>query len=716
MKVNLLLSLLACLTTVFALDAQTNQLEVKALNYADLSVVEQWNKLELGVKLPNQVLVRVNNFLKEANVAQSEKVNPFLEWELDIEAQMTHIETGTVKKIPAFYYREYERDLAANSWTDVGTIYPMRIRFAPPLPGKWKCTVSISVKGKPVEDHPTLDFLVIASSNKGFVTMHPNKRNFQLDGKMIYPVGLNFPSPTKGVNNYHTGKRAGEPDVFSPKETFKVTKLSDWLNYHNDIQAYSKKGGKFIRTLQSGWSSLIEFEKKGNYYDRQPYAWEQDRLLEFCEQNGVYIHFDLMQQEPFMNYGNYSLFDWDFTHYNGDKSYFTQDIFPQYCYADGKNKQPHEALSSPEDLRYHEQRTRYYIARYGYSTSIYLFELLSEPWHIDEFSGFEEPSVVDNELGQTIRKAVQTYHEDLAAYIKHTLGHTNQLVGIDIYSAKFYQGETFLDQSIYHPDIDVISFNPYASAPDKLVIAKSADNNAVLDNENSMARMALTLSQKCGKPVMIAEGGAGDGVDDCSAFAQQYVDMMTFGFTGLAGYNSWVGWNYGQEVTWSSLVGAQQFMNNTATTTLSNGNGLWIQGRQADRHMSKDPKKGKELQYYISQDQHSVVGYVKNRSFNFYTKRTADACAGAKFEVPFNELTDMVWSNGNKPLYVEGLDKSKSYQVTWYDYQTGKPITTMCQKAKRGRLKIQFPDLTVTTGKPERPVLWFSMTQADCVQ
>src|SRR3989338_4133427 len=220
-----------CLMTV-TVSAQTNSTEAKLLNYTDFTQVKQFNKLEVGVKLPNHILVRVNNFLTKANVAQSEKINPFLQWELDVEATMTHPETGTVKVIPGFYYREYERDTKSNSWKDVGTQFPMRIRFSPPLPGYWTCEITVKVKEALLQELSDLRFTVVQSDN-----------------------------------NYHTAA-AGQPDNFSPKETHKVTKLSEWMTYHKDIEAYNNQGGKFIRVLQSGWSSLLEFEEKGNYFDR----------------------------------------------------------------------------------------------------------------------------------------------------------------------------------------------------------------------------------------------------------------------------------------------------------------------------------------------------------------------------------------------------------------------------------------------------------------
>jgi len=300
--------------------------------------------------------------------------------------------------------------------------------------------------------------------------------------------------------------------------------------------------------------------------------------------------------------------------------------------------------------------------------------------------------------------------------MKKTL-QTPHLVGIDIYSAKFYEGETFLDQSIYCPDIDVVSFNPYAAAPDKLVIAKSGDNNVVEPGENSMYRMVSTLQAKSGKPVMIAEGGGGDGVDDCSDFSQQYTDMMSFGFTGLAGYNSWLGAFEGHEKLLPPMIAAETFMNSEAVRhTLDAGQGNWVQGRQAAKQFRKHSRKVKELQYYLSEDAQRAVGYVKNRSFNAYTKRSLPACETVTFSTapPFDTLTDVSWSDGGTVLCLEGLTRGKTYTISWFDYKTGKPILSQCQKARGGKMKLHFPDLTVTPGKPERPVLWFTMVQEDC--
>ena len=703
MKSLLTLCVLICCSFSFA---QSGEMSARFINYPDGQNVPRFQKLEVGVKLPAALQLKVDNYLKERPVNESEKINPFLEWELDVEAVFTHEVSGTVKKVDGFFYREYQRNIMRNLWKEVGTEEPMRIRFSPPVAGNWTCTVTMSVKGQPLEGAETLAFTVTDSDSKGYISVHENERNLQLNGELIYPVGANFPAPMRGVNNYHG-------QSYKANETHKVSELKNWIVYRNDIEHYNSLGGKYIRTLQNGWGSLLEFEKKGNYYDRQPYAWEQDRLLEYCEQNGIYVLFDLMQQEPFMKYGNYFLSDWDWSHYNKDQSYDEEDTFPAYCYADGKNKEPYEAFMYEEDMRYHEQRTRYYIARYGYSTSISMFELLSEPWHLNQFWEEQEPFLADTPLGDSVRKAVLTYHTRMAAYIKKDLGHTEHLVSVDLLP-DFYMDEKYIDQSIYSPDIDVICINAYAQVPDKLIIAKAGDNNMVLPNENSMYRNVTIAQQKVRKPVFISEGGMG-GNDDCSAYVQQNIDMATFGFTGVAGYNSWVGSFDNQQQYLAPIALAQKFMNDAVTrAVLEAQNGSWVQGRQAEKRFGKDKKKAKELQYYLAGDGSGACGYVRNRTSNFHSARTSEGCFNASIaeSPPLDTLTNITWNEGTKELYVEGLKRRQTYKITWFDPKTGEKLTEQVQRSGR-KLVLKFPELKVTEPANALPVVWFTVTVSD---
>lgn len=700
--------------------------DVAVMNYPDLLTIQKLEKFELGVALPTDIAAKVRNFVLK--VPNTQQINPFLDWELDVEATFTHVATGTIKKVDGFYYREYQRNLSSSTWDEIATNYSMRIRFSPPLTGQWICIISIKVNTTEVSQSAEFPFNVVNSSNPGYVTVHQNQRNLEQNGRIIFPVGVNFDGPIKDVVNNHSGP-ANQPDLFHPEDIDITTTPQNWVTYHNDIITYKNQGGRFIRTLQNPWGALIEFQEKGNYYNRMHYAWEQDRLIDYCEANDILIHFNLMHQEPMMIYGNYSLYDWDWSHYNSDGTYFAADIFPAYCYANGDQKQPYEMFTLETDLKYHEQRIRYYISRYGYSTSIYLFELLSEPWHLNERSGQTEPFQQNTALGANVRSAVQNYHERMSSYIKQTLGHREHLVGIDVFTATIFNSTSYLDESIDHPDIDVISFNPYASAPSKLINTKSDDvslNNVLESDENSMYAVVKKIQDIAHKPIMIAEGGAGDGVDDCSNFAQQYVDVTTFGFTGIAGFNSWIGGFNGQDITWQTTINAQNHMNGyDVINTLSNSVGDWIQGRQKTNYLSnQEHEDSKEQQYYISKNQEMAVGYVKNRTFNAYTARTTNdansKCVqlGSSLQPILQDFNNIEWDR--QKLTIGGLKYNTNYLIHWFSFKNGYYMSSSCFNTSfQGRADIHHPQLyvhpdAIAAGNPLSAVLWYVIEQNNC--
>jgi hypothetical protein len=259
----------------------------------------------------------------------------------------------------------------------------------------------------------------------------------------------------------------------------------------------------------------------------------------------------------------------------------------------------------------------------------------------------------------------------------------------------------------------VIGYNFYSKSPEKIIITKSEDNNSVSPGENSMYKTSRMLFEKTGKPVVVSEGGPGDGVDDCSDYAMQYVDIMSFGFSGLAGFNTWIGWYFGHEVILPSLITTNDFMNREEVrNVLENEDGNWSQGRQSEKHYGRDKKKSKELQYYLSADGYTSVGYVRNRTYNFHSARTSDVCYDSTMQAPLDQLRDIAWDEGTRELYVEGLVKRRNYQVEWYDFRTGEKLLTQCQRGK-AKFILKYPDMTVTDKNALHPVMWFIIRE-DC--
>jgi hypothetical protein len=679
----------------------------------DITAVPQLEKLEIGVALPEETAASVRNFLSKARVSKDQLLNPFVEWDIDIEALFVH-ESGRSQKIDAFFYREYERDSTIDSWRELPTRHPFRIRFAPPLPGKWTATVSMKLAGDLIDAKERIEFTVLPTNNRGNIHVHANGRNLALSDSVIFPVGTNFPAPMKGVRIYHTGAQ-GQPEKFAPEEMPKVTRLHEWLLYHRDIAEYRETGGKYIRTLQTAWSSLLEFEEKGNYYDRQPYAWEQDRLLEFCEANGMYVHFNLMQQEPIMKYANYYMGDWDFSQYeDAGRKFYRENPYPSYAYSGNRKKEAYEMFLDEEDLRYHEQRMRYYISRYGYSTSITLFELLSEPWHLNQPWPEHEPMTDETPEGDLVRKAITNYHSRMAKFIRQDLQRSEHPIAIEVFFPSLFDGK-FLDSAAFSPDVDVISINPYSNTPDKLIISKSTPNNEINTNENSMYRSIWAVHDRMRKPVMIAEGGPADAPQSCNDSMQWRLDMAGFGFNGIAGFNSWRGWADGQEDLWPVMKDVQNFWSRPdVIAVLSAMEGRWTNGRQAERIYRRDDKAAKELQYYLSGSGGSAVGYVKNRTANVIAMGNGAECADPSF-VPgdIGRLRNITWNAGTRELYVDGLKPGTTYTIRWIDALSGEVVADTRQRLNRRRFLLKFPELKVTDAADFHPQYWFIISPAE---
>lgn len=691
---------------------------IEILNYDSPDEVLKNKKLEFGIRLSSLEMNQISNFLNHKLVPANERLNPFLEWELDVEVLFTHEKTGATATIDAFYFRDYVVDTLLNDWTDKPTDFPFRVRFTPTETGNWTYQLKVKLRGTDVGGFWIRPFNVIDLGAPGFAAVHPNKRNLSVDGRIIFPVGQNLISPVNGVDNY----------TVKPNETNKSARPDDWLSYHKDVERYHQQGGDFIRVVQTAWSSLIEFEEKGNYYDRLHYAWEQDRLLEYCEANGIRMNFNFMFQEPIMNYGQYHSAIWDFGHNymndDGSFSYGANDPYRAYCYNDSGKEEAHNMFLDEEDLRYHEQRMRYYISRYGYSTNILVFELMSETWHLDEYYSKGSYEFSSDEKGIIMRKATYNYTNRMSNYIKNELQHKNHLIGFHAFNLSGLWADTVFNNTLYEscaiPTIDIIGFSTYKNDPNRLIISKSERGTMISEGENSYYAETTKYCEKFDKPYMHFEQGCGDeaGANPNSAFYPHQVDVKTIGFTGCAGLYAWEGFdnsrNYDLKMIWKNTAMASQWMNSDSViNVLSSGNGDWSQGRQAERHSRAVSRKTKETEYYISNDRKHAVGFVLNRTANSFTMainpelQSKMAKPQESFDVPMN----VQWNDGGKFLYTSGLQKKLSYKITWYDGYDQSVISEETAKTSRkGEFKLKFPALIVESKESFRPVVYYTLT------
>lgn len=706
---------------------------VGLVNYQSTKEIQRFKKLELGVQVPISINERIQQFLF-GRKNDPNSLNPFVEWDVDLEAHFIHQETNSFYHVDGFFYREYEVNEKTDDWDDLNTKYNFRIRFAPPKNGNWSGKIVCKIKGIEVFVSEDFNFNVLESGDPGYVSVHPNKKNLMRGGEIIYPVGHNFAGPNEhniewggsGADNY-LGKK-----LYSNTNSTKATNTREWASHLEKMETYFKEGGKFVRSIESPWATLIEYEKRGNYFDRLHYAWQQDKLMDLYDQYDAMVSFNLLMHTSLSVTDGYYMFQWDWEKWEiwgKDTVYHADGDMPVYCYNPNPKqkggKMPHETFLDEEDLKFHEQRTRYYISRYGYSTKIFEFELLSEPFNVNTnaLTGSHPYTENNTPQQQELFTAIENYHNRISTFIKENMQHTNHLIGVDYAMGSWnpYEEEVKMDKSYLLPNVDLIGLNFYSKELNKYLISKKGGNNGFDLNENSKAKAINDLHRWANKPVILSEFGDGDNSQHCSEFKMLPVDAISAGFLGACGHLLWDGRVWSERSLWNTTIQVEKLMNSKELiSTLSMDNGEWIQGRQQARISNKKGENNiLEIQYYLSKNQNQSVGYIRNRSYNVYTNRIEEN-PGCHLNVPAGtssaQLTDINWNDPAKKnrLRVEGIKKKVNYLIEWFNPQTNQLIQSECMKSGRKDLTLKFPTLNVTTKGQELPVVYFIIKQTEC--
>lgn len=673
--------------------------------------IQQNRRLEIGVQPDDRTMELIRTFL-EGNPHQRKGLNPFVSWDINIEATFTYRETG--EKFPGigFWYTDIQRDPQNGHWKQLATEMPFRIRFAPPKPGEWMVSINAHKPGEKVEIG-TLFFTVVSSEFSGHVQIDASNKYLTRDDQVIIPTGINLPFPY--VNN----------NLMYSQQRDEKLKLRAWVEYRKMVEQYLFEGGKHFRFFIHPSSTDIEFQELGYYQDRQHFAWEVDKIIELCEENGALINFNLMYHTMMMRMGDYHQFKFDFTdNWHDESAWPYKDINHISGYAKLLNsKRPSDMFLEEKAFKYLRQKTRYIMARWGYSTAISIVELISEPWHVDE-NGFKGHKPYDSlsPAGDRARKAIYKYHKDLSAYIKDSLKFENKLLGAvgrlpvgseNVYSHVTTQLPDQVDSTWHDQNIDLISISYYSKSPAKGLISKSSSNNECGEGENSMACVIQRLHSFYDKPVLFGESDHGDGTHICSELQGHYVDVKRYPFTGSAGHYLWATFNYpdhtnehsqDERKSWDEIISAMEYYNSPFMRSMFENQ--FIQGRE------KSPFRGSrealiEHQYLIDSSRSTAVGYIYNRSYNVHTASGKELSKESPCFLPNSTYQDTVtvtWKP--QKIKVQGLKLLRKYTIHYYGYNKGEFLQTReVRSSLFGRLTLKHPALT--PHKNGNPIIWY---------
>ena len=377
--------------------------------------------------------------------------NPYDPDVIKVDAKITDPD-GVTYLMPCFYYVPTVTDKVDGQEFKEKGIW--MLRFAPQKKGNYKVSI-IAKDSKNEEISKEVVITAKDSTKKGFIRVNKdNKYTLSFDnGAQYYPVGYNI----AWNNNWSDGKLS---DFY--KEYYK--KMGDnqqtWTRYW--FTGFAKQA------LEWGAKTSDWYEGLGKY--SQKAAGILDNAVNYAEDNGLYI------QLVFQHHGQYSRDvnpNWDDNPYNIANG--------------GYLEKPSEFFTSEDAKKQTKKLYRYIVARWGYSTNIFAWELFNEV-HFSE--------------GKP--KAVDAWHDEMATYLK----------SIDPYKhiVTSSMSEALLKLMDDDKDLDILQYHVYEANLDTTLVEKVAKQK-----------------EKITKPMIVGEFGSNLNTDDYSKHPDKEFDHVRKG-------------------------------------------------------------------------------------------------------------------------------------------------------------------------------------------
>lgn len=618
-------------------------------------MVMKFDKIEVGVHLTDTIYSQIANFINENN--RTSKINPFNPEDIDIFAEFKSPNSPNVKRINAFYFEDFKRNTASKkfedwSWSKINSGTKFRIRFMPDQIGKWSFIVYIKLKNQTQTQLGPYEFSVRESDKKGFVKVASNNRYLELGGKSFLPIGQNLPKATCYFAKDSLGNITDDPFLCS---TCPCAGIEEWcstnkgfpmypkvyMSYLEELERFKKAGGNYYRFMIFPHNYEIEYEKLGNYASRQNIAWEMDRLIEKSENLDLKVHFNMMYGYP-LSKAHYGVESWDW--------YSNNEKDKGYCYQAELNlTEPIEFLTNELAKKHYKNKIRYIIARWGYSTSIAMFELINE---------------INNKF-QEYPLEMYAWHNEMAQFIKEELGHNEHIltVNYDGTRPEIEKG----DESFKIPYLDVITHNCHRAS-----IHRS--------NLQSLTK----LYREINKPLIFSEIGTGDlEIEKCDNQTEWIKDLWAVIFSGTA--SAGLNWNEQHNFKlWEHYKAVENFTKEIDFNEFD------------DLFFSESKNRLVELNAIQVIKSKKAIGMIQNTTWNYYTTSTGGPC---KTEVVpdelFREFKNLSNLDKLSRIELQGYGKKKEYQISWFDPFSNKYISNETIKSNRkGRLKLNYPELT----------------------
>jgi hypothetical protein len=653
--------------------------------------VPRYEKLEIGLKLPANIEQLVDDYF--AN--NSTGINPYDYNQINIEATFT--KGSLSRKMYGFYYKEYQRNANDINWDPIVSDYRWRIRFAPDEIGAWNC--SITVNFSPSLSLPSLTesstpFNCITNPDpeeKGYVQPYSIRNLRFSDGSCFFPIGRD--------QVMHTYLAWANHPYFNRDQL-----VSDYITYEGEISLLADKGANYFRMIMQPSGYDLQWNKLGDYDDKQYSAWEMDRLMDLLYEKNIYIQLSMFDYGEFSANNGGTFYGWDYPFNDPYPTHPGLDTHSPYGDIPGITG-PRDvfASGSPADS-YIKRKIRYILSRWGYNTHIAAYEIMNEIDNACEYfdvpqdeSTRHRPYVTD----AAVRSDVYHWQTSVVApFIKSTDEDKHLLT--TSYAAGPFSGDNTFDDS----NFDITQIHSYHPSPD---INFATHNTGETDRSNAVKQKVNDYL----KPTLFGEMGWGcnsllnpcdnEWLYNCSD-ERFHDDLWATAFIG--GYGAGLNWwGMANSSLSDNFFGLRNFLSGVDMSEMS----FPEYKHQSIDHLdciNYDNCEGK-IEYYAMKGGPAIdraIGWAHNINCNFenlFDWQSLPSCIarpwGNSYDANgFEEgivLTDMFHSTD-----FWGED----YKIHWYDPDSGNYLyttfaTTGAHFTSLSTLKIPCPGLGFNT-------------------
>ena len=279
--------------------------------------------------------------------------NPFDPDEVSVEATFAAPD-GTIKRVDGFFSQSYHRQVRPTGERTVpqGPAH-WKVRYAPTVPGAYRYFLAVRDRTGSASWGPAT-FRATPASNPGYLRVsRKDPRYFEFeDGTPFNPIGHNIRSPSDD--------RMNAQFAWSHRWT---EGTAAYARYFHQMERH---GENIAEVWQSPWALGLEWSDKWpGYHNAGQYnlrnAWEMDQVVEGAERRGIRLNVVIHNHGKF---GCQVDSEWQANPLNKALGGFLES--------------PNDYFTDPRALKSFRNLVRYDIARWGYSTSVFAWELWSE--------------------------------------------------------------------------------------------------------------------------------------------------------------------------------------------------------------------------------------------------------------------------------------------------------------------------------------------------